>query len=206
MNIEVARKLAQTQPHALEHEFDTLRELAQQANQEMRQALLELRPVLVESRGLLGALQGYVNQQRRRGFIIEIHVNGELPEVLNKQAETTVYLIVQEALTNVRKHANARQTWLRLDIQPPTLMIEIEDDGTGFVTVDGDSSQGEWGKMGLLTMRERVEWLEGKISFISPCNASGTGILVRIELPLARLTSLPDTDTASWIIAAQKNH
>lgn len=205
MNIEVARKLAQTQPHALEHEFDTLRELAQQANQEMRQALLELRPVLVESRGLLGALQGYVNQQRRRGFIIEMHVSGELPEVLDKQAETTVYLIVQEALTNVRKHANARQTWLRFDIQPPMLMVEIEDDGNGFATAD-DGNYGEWGKMGLLTMRERVEWLEGNISFISPCNASGTGILVRIELPLARLTSLPGADTASWVIATQKNH
>ncbi len=206
MNIEVARKIAQTQPQTLGAEFDTLRELAQQANQEMRQALLELRPVLVESRGLLGALQGYVNQQRRRGFAIEMLVRGELPEVPNKQVEAAVYLIVQEALTNVRKHANAQHTWLRLNIQPYMLTIEIEDDGNGFVAPDGTSNHSERGGMGLLTMRERVQWLEGKISFITPCNSNCKGTLVRIDLPLARLTLPPGADTASWIIATQKDH
>ncbi len=205
MNIEVARKIAQTQPSALDREFDMLRELAQQASHEMRQALLELRPVLVETRGLLGALQGYVNQQRRRGFAIEMRVSGELPEIANKQGEAALYLIVQEALTNVRKHANAQHTWLRIGIQPMTMVIEVEDDGAGLVAPDTDSRKAERGGMGLLSMRERVQWLEGAISIISPCNLNGTGTRVCIELPLARLTSLPDADAASWIIATQKN-
>ncbi len=206
MNIEVARKLARTQPHTLEHEFDTLRELAQQASHEMRQALLELRPVLVETRGLLGALQGYVNQQRRRGFVIEMQVSGQLPKISYKQGEAALYLIVQEALTNVRKHANAQHTWLRIVVQPATLVIEIEDDGDGFIAPDGDSNHAERGGLGLLGMRERAHWLEGKISIITPYNPNCTGTLVRIVLPLARLTTLPGADTASWIIATQNNH
>jgi glucose-6-phosphate-specific signal transduction histidine kinase len=55
----------------------------------------------------------------------------------------------------------------------------------------------------MLTMRERVEWLGGKISFTSPVAPGRQGTLVRIEIPLARLATAPSTDTASWIIAAQ---
>ena len=205
MNIEVARKLAQSQPEALGPEFDVLRELAQQANQELRQALLELRPLLLESRGLLGASNGYINQQRRRGQMIEMSISGELPELKNKQAETAVYLILQEALTNVRKHASAQHTWLRIRAQPLTLVIEIEDDGDGFAVAEVDTRYTERGSLGMLNMRERVDWLGGKISFVSPCSPQGRGALVRIELPMARLTSSPITDTATWIIATQKS-
>lgn len=204
INIEIARKLAQTQPQALEAEFATLRELAQQANQEMRQALLELRPLLLESRGLVGALQGYVNQQRRRGNTILMTVDGLLPQIQNKQAETAIYLMVQEALTNVRKHANAQHTWLRLFVQSTRLAVEVEDDGIGMATDNSDAYYTEHGRMGVLTMRERVEWLGGNINFTSPDTPGRQGTLVRIEIPLTRLTAAPSTDTTSWIIAAQK--
>lgn len=204
MNIELARKLAQSQPEALESEFDVLRELAQQANQELRQSLLDLRPLLLESRGLLGALSGYINQQRRRGQAIEMSVGSEMPEFKDQQAETAIYLILQEALTNVRKHANAQHTWLRLYVQHSYLILEVEDDGDGFALTDVDARYTERGSLGMLNMRERVEWLGGKISFISPCTPHGRGSLVKIELPLARLVSPPATDTASWIIATQK--
>ncbi len=203
MNIEVARKLAQTQPDALGPEFDVLRELAQQANHELRQALLELRPPLLESRGLIGALQSYTNLQRRRGHLIVMTMQGTLPEVHNHQAEAAVYLIAQEALTNVRKHANAQHTWLRVRIQPPLLALEIEDDGDGMAAAKHSPPNSELGRMGMLTMRERTEWLGGRISFKSPCTSDGRGTQVRIEVPLARLTSPPGSDTASWIIAAR---
>lgn len=204
MNIEVARKLAQTQPQALEPEFDALRELAQQANQELRQALLELRPLLLESRGLIGALQGYVNQQRRRGQSIAMTVEGVLPDIQNRQAETAIYMIVQEALANVRKHARAQHTWLRVLVRPPHLVIEVEDDGDGMALLDIEADYEESGRMGVLTMRERAEWLEGKISFSRRTDSDDHGTLVRIELPLARLTSLPGADTATWVLATQR--
>jgi signal transduction histidine kinase len=132
-------------------------------------------------------------------------VNGSLPEIPNKQAETAVYLMVQEALTNVRKHANAQHTWLRVIIQPPLLAIEVEDDGNGMATGNVDAYYSERGRMGVLTMRERVQWLGGKISFTSPYSPEQRGTLVRIEVPLARLTSAPGADAASWVIAMQKD-
>lgn len=203
MHIEVARKLAQLQPAALEPEFDLLRELAQQTNQELRQALLELRPLLLESRGLIGALQNHVNQQRRRGQVISMTVDGILPEVVNKQAETAVYLVVQEALSNVRKHASARNTWLRVFVSHPRLIIEIEDDGEGMAADQTERHHQEQGKMGVLTMRERVQWLGGQINFTTQCDPECHGTLVRIELPLTRLTTSANADAASWVMATQ---
>lgn len=203
MHIEVTRKLAQVQPAALEPEFDLLRELAQQANQELRQALLELRPLLLESRGLIGALQNHIGQQRRRGQVISMTVEGTLPAVANKRAETAVYLVVQEALSNVRKHANAQNTWLRIFVRSPRLVIEIEDDGEGMVVDQMERHYQERGKMGVLTMRERVQWLGGEISFTAPCDPECHGTLVRIELPLTRLTTSANADAASWVMATQ---
>ena len=203
MHIEVARKLSLTQPAALAPEFDLLRELAQQANQELRQALLELRPLLLESRGLIGALHGYINQQRRRGMVISMTVEGVMPEFANKPGETSVYLITQEALANVRKHANAQNTWLRVYVQPTSLIIEIEDDGEGMAIDPTATHYQERGSLGVLTMRERVQWLGGKITFTSQTGPNGHGTLVRIELPLARLTLPHAADTASWVIATQ---
>lgn len=204
MHIEVARKLAQSQPAALAPEFDVLRELAQQANQELRQALLELRPLLLESRGLIGALQGYVQQQRRRGMAISMTVEGVLPETANKQSETAVYLVIQEALTNVRKHANAQNAWLRVAVRPPLLIVEIEDDGDGMAVDQTELHHQERGKMGVLTMRERVQWLEGRITFTSQCAPQCRGTLVHIEVPVARLLATAGPDTAAWIMASQK--
>ncbi|MEI2689121.1 MAG: GAF domain-containing protein [Anaerolineae bacterium] len=203
MHIEVARKLALSQPAALAPEFDLLRELAQQANQELRQALLELRPLLLESRGLIGALHGYINQQRRQDMVISMAVEGTMPELANKPAETAIYLVVREAVANVRKHANAQNTWLRVYIQPTALIVEIEDDGEGMAEDQTGIHYQERGRMGVLTMRERVHWLGGKISFTSRCEPICRGTLVRIELPLARLVLPTDADTASWVIATQ---
>ena len=200
MHIEVTRKLARSQPESLDPEFDLLRELAQQAHQELRHVLFELRPLLLESRGLIGALTGYVNQMRRNGNNIEFSVKGELPEAKNKQAETTVYLIVQEALTNIRKHAHARRAAVRIAVEPPTLKIEIEDDGDGFALNIIEATYAERGSLGLLNMQERVAWLDGKIQFISPYLPSGKGSLVKVELPIARLVAVANNDMTSWLI------
>lgn len=200
MHIEVTRKLSRAQPENLEPEFDLLRDLAQQAHQELRHALFELRPLLLESRGLIGALVGYVNQLRRSGNHIEISVKGELPEAQNKQAETAVYLIVQEALANVRKHARARRTVVRIAVEPPLLKIEIEDDGDGFALNIIEANYAERGSLGLLNMQERAAWLDGKIQFISPHLPNGKGSLVKVELPISRLTAVAPDDMTSWII------
>lgn len=203
MNIEVARRVAKSHPERLQDEFDTLRDLAMQINQEIRQSLLELRPLMLESRGLMGAVQAYLNQQRRYGFVVSV-TTGTLPEIKNQQAETAIYLIIQEALTNVRKHANASQTRLRLHTEDPWFVVEIEDDGRGFAVEQLTARFLNHTHLGLLSMRERATWLGGSADITSPRPGRTDGTIVRVQLPLARLTTPPQEDTAAWLVASRK--
>jgi signal transduction histidine kinase len=203
MNIEVTRRLAKSRPEALQEEFDILRELAMQINQEIRQSLLELRPLMLESRGLVGALQAYLNQQKRYGFFVHLQVDA-LADIKNRQAETAVYLIVQEALTNVRKHANATHTWLRIRQEDPWLTVEIEDDGRGFEVTNLTARYLNHTHLGLLSMRERASWLGGRVEIASPRPGHADGTLLTAKLPLARLVTPPQEDTASWLVASRK--
>ena len=203
MNIEVARRVAISRPETLEGEFETLRDLAVQINQEIRQSLLELRPLMLESCGLVGALQVYLNQQKRYGFVVQFET-GVLPEIRDKQTEAALYLIIQEALTNVRKHANASHTWLRLRLEESWLTAEVEDDGRGFAVDRLTERFLNHTHLGLLSMRERAGWLGGSVEITSPRPGHGDGTLLKAQIPLARLTAPLREDTAAWLVASRK--
>ena len=180
-----------------------MRDLAVQINQEIRQSLLELRPLMLESRGLVGALQVYLNQQKRYGFVVQFET-GVLPEIRDKQTEAALYLIIQEALTNVRKHANASHTWLRLRLEESWLTAEVEDDGRGFAVDQLTVRFLNHTHLGLLSMRERAGWLGGSVEITSPRPGHGDGTLLRAQIPLARLTAPLREDTAAWLVASRK--
>lgn len=203
MNIEVARRVAKSKPETLEEEFETLRELAVQINQEIRQSLLELRPLMLESRGLMGALQAYLTQQKRYGFVVTLEA-ASLPEIKDKQAETAIYLIIQEALTNARKHAKASHTWLRFRLDDQWLTAEVEDDGRGFAVEPSLAQHISQTRLGLLSMRERATWLGGSVEITSPRPGLVDGTLVKVRFPRLRLTAPPQEDTAAWLVASRK--
>lgn len=189
MNLEVARRIALTQPEQAAVEFDLLRDLVQQVNVAIRQSLLELRPLMLESRGLNGALNGFVNQQRRLGFAVIAEI-GELPAIPNRQVETAIYLIVQEALSNVRRHAHAAYTWLRVWADETWLVLEIEDDGRG-MALEQEGGGAPPSGLGLLSIHERVEWLGGQMLILSPRPGQRDGTLLRVRLGMARLLTPP---------------
>ena len=127
-----------------------------------------------------------------------------LPEIRDKQAEAALYLIIQEALTNVRKHAHASHTWLRLRIEDPWLTAEIEDDGRGFAVGRLTAQYLNHTHLGLLSMRERAGWLGGSVEIASPRPGHADGTLLKAQIPLARLVTPPREDTASWLVASRK--
>jgi len=165
----------------------------------------DLRPTLLDNLGIAAALEWLVRGTCERAGLVSALNLDDRGEPLPPDVSIALFRIVQEGLTNVRKHAKAQHTWLRVLVRPPLLVIEVEDDGDGMAAADIESHHKERGRMGVLTMRERAEWLEGKISFTSRCDPDCHGTLVRIELPLARLTSPPGADTASWVLATQKD-
>ncbi|MCB0002850.1 MAG: GAF domain-containing protein [Anaerolineae bacterium] len=195
MNLEVARRVATNHPEQVGAELDLLRDLVQQVNVAIRQSLLELRPLMLESRGLAGALRGFVNQQRRLGFAVTAEI-GDLPEIPNRHVETALYLIAQEALSNARRHARSEYTWLRIWIDENWLILEVEDDGRG-ISREWENNDTPPTGMGLVSIRERVEWLGGQLLILSPRPGQQRGTLVRARISLARLLAPPPRDQPS---------
>jgi signal transduction histidine kinase len=155
---------------------DDLRELVVGTLQDVRRLAVQLRPKALDDFGLVPALERLVQTfSESSGIAVDLEARireGRLPS----DVETTVYRIVQEALTNVVKHAEARKVSILLVRRETTLMAVVEDDGQGFdPTAVGDDS------LGLEGMRERVELHDGRMVVET---SPGSGTTLRIEVPL----------------------
>ena len=143
----------------------------------LREIITDLRPSLLDDLGLLPAIEALL--ERRRDDTLSIESELELPasggqDQLSPELETTVYRLVQEALTNVVKYARATEVRVALGVEDHLVMVEVEDNGEGFDV--NARSQG----FGLAGMRERVALAGGTLSLKS----GKRGTLVRARLPV----------------------
>jgi len=161
-----------------------LRDLTRQATQQARLALFELRPLILETQGLVPALESYVHQlQDSEPFALHLQAADDLPP-LNNAVAGTVFAIVQEALNNAKKHASPRDVWLRLSREEDWLKVVIEDNGRGFDYDTVEERYDQTGSIGLLTMRERAELLNGRVEFRSSTTRRNAGTKVILSVPL----------------------
>jgi len=152
-----------------------LRALVVDTLQDVRRLAVELRPKALDDFGLVPALQR-LGRSIREGGELDVQVEARLrDERLPADVETAIYRIVQEALTNVIKHASARHVSVVLTRKNGEVSVVIEDDGRGF-----DPSTPVGGN-GLLGMRERVELLDGHLDVDA---APGSGTTLILDLPL----------------------
>jgi signal transduction histidine kinase len=155
---------------------DDLRELVVGTLQDVRRLAVQLRPKALDDFGLVPALERLMQTfSESSGIAVDLEAPiGE--ERVPSDVETTVYRIVQEALTNVVKHAGAEKVSILLVRRDTTLTAVVEDDGQGFdPTAVGDDS------LGLEGMRERVELHDGRMVVEA---SPGAGTTLRIEVPL----------------------
>ena len=153
-----------------------LRELVVETLQDVRRLAVELRPKVLDDFGLVPALERLTESYAEQTEIpvrFETALGGER---LPADVETALYRIVQEALTNVVKHAHARSVSIVLARKPDTVALVIEDDGRGF-----DPTSTREGGFGLEGMRERVGLLDGKLQIESQPGA-GTTIVAEVRL------------------------
>ncbi len=144
----------------------------------LRGIITELRPSLLDDLGLLPAIEALLNRRREAG--LDIVSSLALPATRSgggrdPELETTIYRLVQEALTNVVKHADAQTVRVSVNVTNEYLTVEVQDDGVGF---DPDVRTGGFGLAG---MRERVFLAGGTLSL----EATQPGTLVRASLPIA---------------------
>jgi two-component system sensor histidine kinase UhpB len=150
-----------------------------------RRLVRRLRPEVLDMLGLHGAVEEMVGHYRNSGVLVEFDSDGDFAHLGNDLA-ISAYRIVQEALSNVMKHAHAGVVRVSLALSDAgtggdgALRIEVQDDGAGFDTAG--ASEG----IGIIGMRERVAALGGRMDVLS---TPGEGTLVAIVLPLAPMTA-----------------
>jgi len=147
--------------------------------QELRRVVVGLRPPDLNELGLTHALQQSLDDLRTSGLDCKFSQVGT-PIRLPSSMEITAYRVVQEALTNIRKHANATKINLRLQFQKDKLLVEIHDNGQGFDRSQTLGSAISVGHMGLLGMKQRAEMLGGDIKIKTD---EGKGTTIILSLP-----------------------
>jgi signal transduction histidine kinase len=177
LKLDVAGDLLERDPAAALALLRALKAQVQGALNEIRQVVYTLRPSALDDLGLLGAIRETAAQYGARGLSISTEAPEELPP-LPAAVEVAAYRIVQEALTNIVRHAHAREgvVRLKLDEGAGTLRLEISDDGRGL-------SFGRGRGVGIASMRERAAELGGDC-VVESLSAGGTR--VRASLPCAK--------------------
>jgi signal transduction histidine kinase len=174
---------------ALFEQIRWLQRLAGEIGRDIHRAAADLRPTALDDLGLPGAVAALAaDWSERYGISADVQSiagdEGRLPG----ETETVAYRVVQEALTNVLKHAEARYVSIVLERRPHGLRMVIEDDGVGFdadtVARGGDPAGGSAGRrrLGLSLMRERLAGVGGTLATESAPGA-GTSLFVHIPLP-----------------------
>ena len=165
---------------AMRSGIESAREQIREEVAKLRVLISELRPAALDEIGLRAAVEGLVERTSSAGgpsisAVISLSTDEGAPR-LPGEVESTAYRIVQEALTNVAKHANATEVEVRLEETDGQLEVAVRDDGSGF-----EPSAPRAG-FGLTGMRERVEMLGGTLALES--SPAGLGTLVEASLPL----------------------
>jgi len=147
---------------------------------ELRRVVIGLRPPALDELGLDHALRKSLDDLKSDGLICKFNEAGTKTR-LSSSVEIAVYRLVQEALTNIRKHAHATKVSLRLQFQEDTLLVEVHDNGNGFDLSQTLDSAVAVGHMGLLGMKQRAEMLGGDIKIKT---GAGAGTTLTLSLPI----------------------
>ena len=151
---------------------------------EVRRISHDLRPSVLDDLGLSAAIQNIARQFHERN-LIDVEIEGIDDEILTRlpaDVETALYRIVQEALTNIEKYANATKVVINMTHTAINVTIRIEDDGEGFDLQQAmRKPSSSSGGMGLRNMRERIELLQGSFFIHSE---EGKGTFIEVKAPL----------------------
>jgi signal transduction histidine kinase len=177
----------------LEKQLEQISSLLKQNIEELRRNIFDLRPVDLKEKSIFGVVENFVSEFGYRWNLeTKCEVSGSVTE-LAPEVESSLYRILQEALSNARKHANCTQLSVSLSTKNSQwITLEVEDDGQGFELVQDDEenpNSADKTGLGLISMRERVERGGGQLTVAS---VKGQGTRIFAQLPV--LQGLPLAD------------
>jgi signal transduction histidine kinase len=158
-----------------------LESLAADSLHELQRLIADLRPSHLDDLGLPAALRWYAGiVQERTGLKIKVDIEGD--ELLISSAlKIAIFRIVQEALNNITKHAQAKDVYIRLEYQPQHVVVSVRDDGVGFDLDMVPMTRTRRPSLGLAGMQERAALMKGEVSIRS---SPGQGTIVEARLPV----------------------
>jgi signal transduction histidine kinase len=183
MRINLVRRMMTKNVKEATNELVKIEELALRTTKEIRHMLFTLRPLILESQGLNAALQAMAEKMRETFTQnVIINVEEDVLENMEMGKQGVIFYIIEEAVNNARKHANAAHIWVRLrPFETNIALLEIEDDGLGFDVADVNRSYDQRGSLGMVNLRERTELVTGLLNIDS---APGKGTRIQVYLPL----------------------
>ncbi len=178
MGLEYCQRLLEKRPEAVEDELCYLKESMTEGLAEIRRFIFDLRPSSLEHEGLAVTLERFAAHHRRLGPHIEIAC-ADVDPFLGREQRFGMFRVVQEAIQNARKHADASRVSVTVERDPSGVLVTVTDDGCGFAADAPGLGEGHYGLQG---MRERAEAMEASVTILSEV---GRGTVVRLHVPLA---------------------
>ncbi|MCX7942243.1 MAG: sensor histidine kinase [Dictyoglomaceae bacterium] len=178
INLELLRR--KIDPKLVNYIDDSIN-LIDKTIEQVRNLSLNLRPSLLDDLGLLSSLKWYVEREKKRNNLNIEYVFDFQQEKINKDLSINIFRIIQEGLTNIIKHAQARNIFLEIKEEGENILITIKDDGIGFDVEKIWEKVKEGRALGILGIKERVELFNGNMEIKSK---KGEGTEIKITLSL----------------------
>jgi signal transduction histidine kinase len=183
MRVNFARRLIDRNVQSAGEELYKIEDLARRTTKEIRHMLFTLRPLVLETGGLVAALDSMAEktvETYHQQVVVE--ADEEAIEELEMSKQGVAFYIAEEAVNNARKHAEAETIWLRVKkFQPEVILLEIEDNGVGFNVGEVDMGYEKRSSLGMVNMRERTELVNGLFHLSSEV---GKGTHIRVLIPV----------------------
>lgn len=181
LQAEICERLFDSQPERARAELANLTSAVAATFQKVRGFILNLRPMMLDDLGVVPTLRRYADSfSDNSGVLTNLTVTGQERRLASHQ-EVTIFRIVQELLDVGYEYGHASSVQINLDLSDELVRVSVEDNGSGFELTDALTSP-DAERLGLATMRERVEMLGGQIHFDS---SLGRGTKVSFELPVS---------------------
>lgn len=189
MRVNFIRSLISRDPQQAIEELDKVERLARNTSQEIRGMLFTLRPLVLETEGLAAAVETVAERFQQSHRLPVNFSGGEVGDLLDEQAQSIVFSIVEEALGNARKYSKASRIDIRFWREDDLFVARVRDNGVGFDTESVNSNYSSRGSLGMVNMRERAERVDGSLRVTSK---RGKGTAVTLVVPLDKHGRTPE--------------
>jgi len=182
MRMSYITRLLERNPDEVPEELKKVEELARSTTKEIRNMLFTLRPLVLESQGLSAAVEQLAQKIKETyNQAVAVRIERDAEAALDSQQQSVIFAIIEEAVNNARKHAEAELISVTAVKQDDMVLVTIADNGVGFDLGAVDANYDQRGSLGMVNMRERTDLINATLRINS---AEGRGTTITVAVPL----------------------